>query len=127
MKALIFYQNINSAMATDLVLNPRALIGSNSASLPAAGSALKPERFTKTFLKFLEIAASKNVPPEEAIKKITLVPAKIFGLQKRGALIEGWFADLVMLKENQIVNVIVNGRLAMQDNKLTGELFGTPI
>ncbi|MBI3046640.1 MAG: amidohydrolase family protein [Candidatus Harrisonbacteria bacterium] len=127
MKALIFYPNINSAMATEAVLNPRSLIGSNSASLPAAGFALKPEKSTQTFPKFLEIAASKNVPLEEAIKKITLVPAKIFGLQKRGALAEGWFADLVMLKENQIVNVIVNGRLTIQDGKLTGESAGVPI
>lgn len=126
MKSLLFYKNLNAPLLAESVLNPRSLIGSNSASLPTP-QALKPERSINTFKKFLEIAAAKNVALPEAIKKITFVPAKIFGLQKRGAIAEGWQADLTLLENNQIKNVIVNGQIALQDGKLTNKLAGVPI
>lgn len=127
MKSLLFHKNINLELLTETIFNPRSLIGSNSASLPESSSMLKPERTTGTFSQYLKIVLSKNVPLEEAIKKITLVPAKVFNIQKRGALTEGWFADLAMLKDGKAVNVIVNGKLAVQDGKETGTLAGIPL
>ncbi len=118
MKALLFYKNINLDLLTEALLNPRSLIGSNSPSLADSQAMLKPERSVNTFPQFLKIVAAKNIPIEEAIKKITLVPAKIFNLRKMGMLAEGWQADIAMLKDEQVVNVIVNGQLAVKDRKL---------
>ena len=127
MKSLLFYRNINSAVLLETLFHQRSLIGSNSASLLESQLALKPERSANTFPEFFKIVSSRNIPLEEAVKKITLIPAKIFGLQKRGAIADGWFADLVMLKDGQAVNVIVNGQFAVQDGKLTGKLAGLAI
>jgi len=119
LKTILSHKNINLAMLTETIFNPRSLIGTNSASVP--------ERSTKTFTRFLEITRSRNIPLEEAVKKITYLPAKIFGFSKRGLLKEGWFADLAMLKDGQVVNVIVNGSIAVQDGKVTGATAGRPL
>lgn len=118
MRTLFFYKNTNSDLLTQALLNPRSLIGSNSPSLANSQAMLRPERSINTFPQFLKVALSQSIPIEEIIKKITLVPAKIFNLQKRGMLAEGWQADIAMLKDEQIINVIVNGQIAVKDKKM---------
>jgi N-acyl-D-aspartate/D-glutamate deacylase len=127
LKALLFYRNVNLNLLTELLFNPRSLIGSNSASLPESSMMLKPERTTSTFPEYLKIVLSNKISIEEAVKKITSVPAKIFNIQKRGAVLEGWFADLAMIKDGKAINVIINGKMAVWDRKETGVLAGTPL
>ncbi|MBI4991886.1 MAG: amidohydrolase family protein [Candidatus Harrisonbacteria bacterium] len=127
MKALFLHQNINSELLKEALFHPRALIGSNSASPKDSPALLKPERSLNTFTQFLKMAAEKGVRIEKSIQKITSSPAEIFGLEKRGTVKEGWFADLAMFKDNQMVNVIVNGQIAVQDGKITDNLAGLPI
>jgi N-acyl-D-amino-acid deacylase len=127
MKCILFYQNINEEVLSRSLLHPRALIGSNSASLPGTTAMLKPKRSTDTFPQFLRSAASHQLPIEEAIKKITSLPAKLFQIEKRGALREGWYADIVLLKEHETVHTIINGSIAVQDKKITGALNGIPL
>jgi N-acyl-D-amino-acid deacylase len=45
---------------------------------------------------FLQQASRCEVPLEEIIQRITSLPADTFGLGKRGALKEGWIADVVV-------------------------------
>ena len=47
---------------------------------------------------------------ESAIKKITSLPAQIFGLKSRGIIKEGFIADIVLLKGNEVFSVIINGK-----------------
>lgn len=124
MRSLLFYKNINLDLITQALLNPRSLVGSNSPSLADSQSMLKPERSVNTFPQFLKIAASQNIPVGEAIKKITSVPARIFNFSKRGLLAEGWQADIAMLKDDQVIHVIVNGQLAVKDKKLVNPNAG---
>ncbi len=126
LRAQLFYNNINSDLLPELLFHPQALIASNSASL-GSQAALKPERSTGTFKKFLKLAAEKNLPMEETIRKITSVPAKIFKIKKRGVLSEGNFADLALLKENEAVHVIINGKLSVQEGKITNQKNGIPL
>ena len=52
-----------------------------------------------------------GVPLTECIKMITEIPAKIMGLEKRGALKEGYYADIVFFDEDiNVKKVIIEGK-----------------
>ncbi|HMY75543.1 MAG TPA: amidohydrolase family protein, partial [Blastocatellia bacterium] len=80
---------------------------------------------------------------EEAVRKMTSYPASIFGLQARGEIRRGAFADLVMLDPRRVNDratfekprreatgiklVIINGQVVLENGKLTNELPGRVI
>lgn len=76
----------------------------------------------------------------QAVKKISLLPARRFGLKGKGNIKEGYDADLVMIDPNTICDkadfidkgdpnmppegidaVVVGGRVILQNNQFTGE------
>ena len=75
-------------------------------------------------------------PLEQAVRRMTVLPARVFGLADRGALREGAFADLVLLDPDAVIDrasfespkrhaagireVIVNGDPVWHDNTWTG-------
>ncbi|MDD4189176.1 MAG: amidohydrolase family protein [Eubacteriales bacterium] len=77
---------------------------------------------------------------EEALRRITSLPAQIMGIYKRGSLTGGYFADVVLFDldklgyENDFLNpakrpsgfkhVIVNGKFAMKDGRMQSERAG---
>jgi len=76
---------------------------------------------------------------EDAIRKMTSLPAQRFSLYDRGCIEEGKWADIVIFNENKIVDatfenskqyptgipyVMVNGEFVIKDNKFTGNLPG---
>lgn len=95
-----------------------------------------------TFPKFIKefVLDKKIIEIEEAIRKITYMPAKKAGLNKRGLVEAGYFADLVLLNPGNIDNkstyenpyqypegvqaVIVNGKIALKEKDQSDELFG---
>jgi N-acyl-D-aspartate/D-glutamate deacylase len=87
---------------------------------------------------------------EKAVRHLTDIPARLFGLKGRGRLAEGWMADIVVFDPATIDSgpvelvadlpggtsrlyaeavgiekVFVNGRLTVDQGKPTGELPGT--
>jgi len=86
------------------------------------------------------VREEKLLSLEEAVKKMTSLPAKKFGLEGRGTLEQGNIADIAVFDPKTIVDkataenpyqysegmeqVIVNGKFAMRDKKLTGEMNG---
>ena len=89
------------------------------------------------------------MPLEQAVRKLTQVPARFFGIPERGELREGWYADVVLFdpervlpRETELTNdlpgggprlvtraegieaVIVNGGVAVEAGELTGERRG---
>lgn len=110
LKALISYRNINLPLAEETIFSDKALVASNSGGLG--------ERATQTFTRFLQLSQEKNFPLEKAIQKITALPAKKINLKNRGLVKESLFADLVIILNNKIQYVIVNGKIAVAKGEL---------
>jgi N-acyl-D-amino-acid deacylase len=82
----------------------------------------------------------KVIPLEEAIHKLTQMPAGHLGIRERGALREGYFADVVVFDPDTIqdhatfaephqlatgvVHVFVNGESVLRDGEHTGATPG---
>ncbi|MDQ6630284.1 MAG: amidohydrolase family protein [Verrucomicrobiota bacterium] len=89
------------------------------------------------------VREKKILKLEEAIRKMTSLPAKTFQLQNRGELREGNWADLVVfdpttVKENATYNdphhyatgfkyVFVNGVMVVENDQHTGAKPGMPL
>jgi len=95
-----------------------------------------------TFPRALELLRDKKLlPPEDAVYKMTGLPAQILGLTDRGILAEGKIADITIFdasavgqvgdykdpfqRPRGIETVIVSGQVVMADGKLTGRRPGT--
>jgi N-acyl-D-amino-acid deacylase len=79
-------------------------------------------------------------PLEEAVRRMTGVPASVFGLENRGVIREGAFADLVVFDPERVIDqadftdpkqpsigiefVLVNGRPVWREAAWTGERPG---
>jgi N-acyl-D-aspartate/D-glutamate deacylase len=82
----------------------------------------------------------KLFPLEEAVRKMTSLPASILGLKDRGMLKKGAFADLVIFDPDNVADqatfenpkqypvgipyVMVNGEFAIFQEEHTGKLSG---
>jgi len=118
LRAVIFHKNINKKLIRKAILNKRSIISSNASSSLDRGTdkAIKSERSISTFTEFLSLVENESLMPlDEAIKKITTVPAKKFGIKGRGEIKEGNFADITIFREGKIKFVIVNGKVAVRN------------
>lgn len=123
-----------------LIQNDLATIGTDGViGLP--GHPLHPRVFgTFTFAIKQFVKDKKYFTMEEFIYKITKYTADKFGLEKRGELKEGYYADIVVMNPETIEakagylnshdlsegidKVIINGKLAYKNKQLTGEHAG---
>lgn len=123
---------------------PTVAIASDGSSLRSTGplSAGKPHpRSYGTFPRFLSMVRETNlVSLEEAIRKMTSLPAERLKLTRRGRLSPGQFADVVVFDSNEvrdvatfespheysegINHVLVNGTVVVSDGKSTGKRPG---
>lgn len=80
---------------------------------------LKKAPMTENFGQVRELIATGKVAPAEALKLITLNPAKNLGLKQKGRLATDLDADFTLYNsEFEITDVIARGKLIMQDRKL---------
>ncbi|MFH1188878.1 MAG: amidohydrolase family protein [bacterium] len=102
LRATVFYKDINAKTLQKVLCDPQALIVSNSHS-PIVSEVYKHERHVNTFPKFLHLMVSEaHMPIEEAIRKITAIPAEFFRLEDRGVIRKDKRADLVLLDKNDL-------------------------
>ena len=128
-----------------ILVHPLQMIGSDSWSVAPEGilGRGKPHpRFYGTFPRVLgRYVREQNILTlEDAIRRMTAFPASRFGLKGRGLIAEGQWADITIFNPETIIDqatyetphkypcgieyVIVNGRLAVDQGKVTSERSG---
>ena len=118
---------------------------SDSGSLAPEGVFLKSNPHPRAYGNFARLLGKyvreeRVIPLEEAIYKLTTLPATNLRIHRRGALKEGFFADLAIFDPDQIqdhatfenpnqyatgmVHVFVNGTQVLKEGEHTGALPG---
>ena len=115
-RAVVSYENISLKKVVKAITHNRAIVASNG---------VRPECSYRTFIRFLELAEKEKILPiETAVYKITGLPAQRLGLDERGLIRDGWFADLVLFKDAEIREVLLNGKRVVKDGKFQDVLAG---
>lgn len=128
-----------------VMLHPRMMVGSDSASLAVDGplrSGCPHPRAYGTFARILGryVRSTQLLRWEEAIYRMTGAPAAKFRLHGRGTIAAGAHADVVLFDPETIIDsasftdphqyakgiahVIVNGELVVRNGQHTGQLAG---
>jgi len=127
------------------IKHPLSIIASDGSgygeSFKKGGELVHPRSFG-SFPKVLRkyVREEKLLTLEEAVKKMTSMPANKFNLEGRGTIEKGKVADLAVFDAEKISDkatvedpyqysegisdVIVNGKFAVREGKLTGEMGG---
>ena len=97
------YHSISEDDMRAILQHPGTMIGSDG--LP--NDPLPHPRLWGTFPRVLGIYSRelKLFPLEEAVRKMTSLPAQRFGLSQRGWIREGYYADLVLFDPNTVRDV----------------------
>jgi len=127
---------------------PYVSFGSDAGSPAAAGIFLKSSDHPRAYGNFARLLAKyvrdeKVIPLEEAIRKLTSLPASNLKIQKRGSLTPGFYADVVVFDPSKIQDhatferphqystgvqqVFVNGQQVLKDGNHTGARPGRVI
>jgi len=120
---------------------PWVSFGSDAGSQAPEGVFLKSNPHPRAYGNFARLLGKyvreeKVIPLEEAIRRLTTLPAGNLGLQRRGSLTPGFFADIVVFDPERIVDhatfekphqhstgvlhVFVNGVQVLEDGEHTG-------
>jgi N-acyl-D-amino-acid deacylase len=141
---MIFF-NMDEADVETIIRNPEVMFGSDSSVREENSSDLPHPRGLGTFPRVLGLYArdKKLFSLEEAIRRMTSLPATTFGLTDRGQIKTGYWADLVVFDRTRIHDtatyekpmsvpegidyVLVNGSVVSDHNLLTTALPGMAI
>jgi N-acyl-D-amino-acid deacylase len=123
-----------------IMKDPLTMIGTDG--VPGFGTSKVHPRMVGTFPRILGRYVRKQgvISLEEAIRKMTSLPAQTFGLYKKGILRERLNADIVIFDPETIIDnstfddparpptgihwVIVNGELAVENGEVVGATSG---
>jgi len=115
-------------------------VGSDGGSIshdPAITTYVPHPRYYSALVRFFQTVREHNLMPlEDAVYKVTALPAAILGIKDRGILAEGMAADIAVfdpatigsratflesrVRPDGVHHVIVNGQVALRDGKSTG-------
>jgi N-acyl-D-amino-acid deacylase len=142
-EVLVFEKDMDMEQVEQLTLHPLSFISTDGAgfsNLPSGGGLVHPRSFGSATKFLSDVRKKSSLPLETAIKKLSGGPAKKMGLKKRGEIKIGNFADLVIFDEQKIAGkatyenpyllsegidyVFVNGKAALAQGQLTGQLPG---
>ncbi len=112
LKAVLAIKNSGPGNTIPFLRHPSSVL-STGGILPLVGSLRGSDGFRPS--AFPALATSSGLLPGEIIAKMTSVPANVYGLPRRGKIVEGYHADLAVLKNWDVKKVFVGGRLAFQN------------
>ena len=128
-----------------IMKNPQVMFGSDSSVREENPAVLPHPRGMGTFPRILGVyVREKNLfSLEEAVQRMTSLPANTFGLKDRGLIKENNWADLVIFDRNKIIDtatfekpysfpsgveyVIVNGSIVLDHHQFSKSLPGSAI
>jgi N-acyl-D-amino-acid deacylase len=124
---------------------PWVSFGSDAGSMAAEGVFLKAPAHPRAYGCFARLLGryvreEKVIPLEEAVRRLSRLPADNLELDRRGRLEEGYYADIVVFDPQTVGDratyeqphqysvgvrdVIVNGKVALKDGRHTGAFPG---
>lgn len=120
-EALLHVMNISTLRAYFLALSPNSTLHGRLLGFPRTlytwGRARDSGKETPfSFLKSCK--ENDSLTLERKIEKMTSLPAKKFGIAKRGALIEGNYADVVVLKDFNLEHLFINGVHIIEEGEI---------
>lgn len=107
LRTTISYKNVSLKKSVQSLIHERAIV-----IIKNAGE----------FLKLVE--KEKIMPIEKAIHKITGLPAAKMGLKNRGLVKENYCADLVLFRDAEIREVLLNGKRVIKNGIFQNILAG---
>jgi N-acyl-D-amino-acid deacylase len=142
--ASMVYRVMSEDDVKNIMRQPFTMIASDS-SVRAFGEGVPHPRGYGNNARVLAryVREMKIIPLEDAVRKMTSLPAQTFRLSDRGLIREGYAADLVIFDEQTVADnatfenphqyptgfsaVIVNGELVFDGEKMTGQRPGRPL
>lgn len=139
--AQMVYRVMSEDDVTNIMRQPFTMIASDS-GVRDFGSGVPHPRGYGNNARVLGryVREQKIISLEDAIRKMTSLPAQTFGLRDRGQIREGFAADIVIFDEKTVTDkatfeaphqyaegfsaVIVNGQIVFDGTKLTGSMPG---
>lgn len=139
--AAMVYQVMSEPDVVNIMRQPYAMIASDSSVRDFGEGVPHPRGYgnnARVLAKY--VREEKIISLEDAVRKMTSLPAQTFNLKDRGLIREGFAADIVIFDENTITDnatfekphqyatgfsfVIVNGETVFDGKKMTGKMPG---
>jgi N-acyl-D-amino-acid deacylase len=141
----VVYFLMSEANVKRQIAVPWVSFGSDASSMAAEGVFVKTSTHPRAYGNFARLLGKyvrdeKVIPLEEAIRKLTSLPAETLRIQNRGRLAPGFFADIVVFDPATIADratyekphqyavgvrhVFVNGTQVIRDGEHTGATPG---
>ena len=122
-RATISAKIVDVSLLPSAITHPQSIISSNSASF--GKKEFKATQSTNTVPDLFSFIQKNNIIAlEKAVAKVTSIPAKKFGIEKRGVIAEGNYADIVVWSERKPVVTFVNGSTAWTPEHGCGGRYG---
>ncbi len=147
-QTIVFFDNIYEPVMEELMKHPQAIIATNGSGWREEDSREKnlvhPRSFGTTARVLSRYVRDKKILTlEEAVYKMSGLPAKVSGIKNRGVIKKGNFADLVIfdpqtvedkatllnpfLYPEGISEVVINGHLVIEKEDYNKELAGVAL
>jgi N-acyl-D-amino-acid deacylase len=141
MEAMIVVHMMNEDDLKTIMRAPFTMIGSDG--IPGFGQGQVHPRFTGAFPRVLGryVREARVLKLEEAVRRMTSLPAQTFGIKNKGLIREGFDADLVIFYPQEIADkstyesplekpdgihwVIVNGEITAENSQMTDAAAGS--
>jgi N-acyl-D-amino-acid deacylase len=139
--ASVVLHSMNEQEVVNILRNPLVAVASDSGVREFGVGQPHPRGYgTNARVLGRYVREQQVIPLEEAVRKMTSMPAHSFRLTDRGTLREGFIADLTLFNPDTVIDratfekphayaegieqVIVNGQLVLERGRMTGVLPG---